>query len=908
MSTAAGKPAASSAGAVALGVRWKVKDQSPVLIGEKVMEKLLGKPLHNWSKQDKRDFQEAIRMSHNHLQPTPTDKERLLDDASPKMEKEMTTPSSSPGEIPRRNTVNAKRLNATVNEDESVFDLEGKRVKNLQDRYNFRANQPRALAEMVMFTLEQKGIHEWTTADKTDYQTCVKIQRKLKSLQAEKTAADLTRSSSERALAIHGKSMLLEALGALEDESAAGSEEVSSLLESRKPRSRSPSKRRSRHRSPTKRPSSLQSSPHKHPVSHQSSPHKRRNSPHKRHASPSKGKSRNASPKKGSPRQLPVNVLAGAGEDEDTAGPRERASTVEISLGTLAKLELYERAVFGPFFNGEDLRQIHSKLSNVHVGRAVHPKDPAKASLIEDRAVVKVFNETGQVPMLFLGIFDGHGGIEFHDAASPVTAGSKQGTPTESTSAPAKSSRAQRKNSLPSKAVLCCAEYVAHELPSLVQEKMQRALQQPGRSSFLHRVGFSRAPRLTPSSEAMPYRSLTSQHAGMMPASASHEQLRDAITRPPLTSASSDSLSSPLGDLSQLSDSFATLMTTLATSQPLMSSAFSAPLPASSPPPLPLPTSSPPLPLPASSPPPLSSSSFSAGTIPDRTPSSMHSNSWSAAQPSLFHEAQTSKGSTRNSMDLCAIVKEACLELDKRFLTMQMRKARSLDRDLSGTTAIFVVTVPNGLFRQSTVAVCLGDSELVVVDTVKDSQSEGAPTVLPGGMNTFDLRSVFDKRMHKPDHPNETQRIQAGGGSVSKGRLIYCGGSQSVSRSFGDIAYKCRGPLRLKSDLVSPEPAVVEVTLDDHEFLLLGSDGLWDYLSYSDVVSILHTDLKRVGKQNQKADLQKTCEKIVAECVVRQGLPSNKANDDISLCVLWLAPPPSDATRSVKPECLYFLP
>lgn len=47
---------------------------------------------------------------------------------------------------------------------------------------------------------------------------------------------------------------------------------------------------------------------------------------------------------------------------------------------------------------------------------------------------------------------------------------------------------------------------------------------------------------------------------------------------------------------------------------------------------------------------------------------------------------------------------------------MKKKKKKSLlDRDLSGSTAVFLVCVPPGIFNESIAAVCLGDSEMVVV-------------------------------------------------------------------------------------------------------------------------------------------------------------------------------------------------
>ncbi|EEY65747.1 uncharacterized protein PITG_03271 [Phytophthora infestans T30-4] len=71
---------------------------------------------------------------------------------------------------------------------------------------------------------------------------------------------------------------------------------------------------------------------------------------------------------------------------------------------------------------------------------------------------------------------------------------------------------------------------------------------------------------------------------------------------------------------------------------------------------------------------------------------------------------------------------------------------------------------------------------------------------------------------HKPDRPDEQQRIEKAGGFKS----TYL----AVSRAFGDRS------LKTPTSLVSCEPEVKRVTVqDDDLFLVLACDGVWDVLS-----------------------------------------------------------------------------
>lgn len=98
---------------------------------------------------------------------------------------------------------------------------------------------------------------------------------------------------------------------------------------------------------------------------------------------------------------------------------------------------------------------------------------------------------------------------------------------------------------------------------------------------------------------------------------------------------------------------------------------------------------------------------------------------------------------------------------------------------------------------------------------------------------------------HKPDRPDELQRIEAAGG-----RVIYWDGARvlgvlAMSRAIGDTYLK---PLVISE----PEVTVTERTPGD-EFLILASDGLWDVLSNSMACDIVRMCLSRRAPANPSA-------------------------------------------------------
>ncbi|VAH23171.1 unnamed protein product [Triticum turgidum subsp. durum] len=88
---------------------------------------------------------------------------------------------------------------------------------------------------------------------------------------------------------------------------------------------------------------------------------------------------------------------------------------------------------------------------------------------------------------------------------------------------------------------------------------------------------------------------------------------------------------------------------------------------------------------------------------------------------------------------------------------------------------------------------------------------------------------------HKPDRPDELQRVEAAGGRVINWNGSRVLGVLSTSRSIGDYYLK---------PYVSAEPEVtaVERTGKD-EFLLLASDGLWDVVSNDEACRVARSCL-----------------------------------------------------------------
>lgn len=136
----------------------------------------------------------------------------------------------------------------------------------------------------------------------------------------------------------------------------------------------------------------------------------------------------------------------------------------------------------------------------------------------------------------------------------------------------------------------------------------------------------------------------------------------------------------------------------------------------------------------------------------------------------------------------------------------------------------------------------------------------------------------------------EIRRIREAGGWISNGRIC---GDIAVSRAFGDIRFKTKknemlkkgvnegrwsekfvSRVQLNKDLVIASPDIFQVSLgSDAEFVLLASDGLWDYMNSSDAVKFVRNQLRQHG------DVQLACEALAGAAL------DQHSQDNISIVI-----------------------
>lgn len=206
---------------------------------------------------------------------------------------------------------------------------------------------------------------------------------------------------------------------------------------------------------------------------------------------------------------------------------------------------------------------------------------------------------------------------------------------------------------------------------------------------------------------------------------------------------------------------------------------------------------------------------------------------------------------------------EAFERSQKEILALSLQE--HWDVQASGSTAVAAVWKGNKVWTAN-----VGDSRCVIG-------------------NETNRKMVFETADHKPNEKVEKERIEAAGGEVRSQTYpdgwtvhrIFVKGQDypglCMTRTIGDESVKAHG--------VIPTPEVVESTveLNDLPFLILASDGVWEFLD-SDFV------IKAVAKKIQSDGPERTIQKLQREARKRWRQEEGDYCDDITSILIQLRP------------------
>lgn len=125
-------------------------------------------------------------------------------------------------------------------------------------------------------------------------------------------------------------------------------------------------------------------------------------------------------------------------------------------------------------------------------------------------------------------------------------------------------------------------------------------------------------------------------------------------------------------------------------------------------------------------------------------------------------------------------------------------------------------------------------------------------------------RAIEMSKDHRPCCLKERIRIESLGGYVDDG---YLNGQLGVTRALGDWHLEGMKETGERGGPLSAEPELRSVTLTkDDEFLIIGSDGIWDVFSNQNAVDFAR---RRLREHN---DLRMCCKQMVEEAIKRGAI------------------------------------
>ncbi|XP_072050287.1 uncharacterized protein [Amphiura filiformis] len=183
----------------------------------------------------------------------------------------------------------------------------------------------------------------------------------------------------------------------------------------------------------------------------------------------------------------------------------------------------------------------------------------------------------------------------------------------------------------------------------------------------------------------------------------------------------------------------------------------------------------------------------------------------------------------------------------QQFLTRELCKTLDQDVDLSlenvaDKIRLFIENFDEELMRQvspdtgCTCCIALVNQDFIIIINIGNSKCL-----------LFGDQLLFQTTDHKPVVSGEKNRIIRSGGRVSPDGKIFTDTVYGlhISRSLGDAWYK-------KNNVVvcTPDVQVIKKT-DEHQYLLVGSDGMFAKRTNEEIVHYIHTSLQSIGKDQQ---------------------------------------------------------
>ncbi|XP_063048128.1 protein phosphatase 1G isoform X2 [Engraulis encrasicolus] len=155
---------------------------------------------------------------------------------------------------------------------------------------------------------------------------------------------------------------------------------------------------------------------------------------------------------------------------------------------------------------------------------------------------------------------------------------------------------------------------------------------------------------------------------------------------------------------------------------------------------------------------------------------------------------------------------------------------------------------------------------------------------------------------HKPEDEVELARIKNAGGKVTMDGRV--NGGLNLSRAIGDHFYKRNKTLPAEEQMISAMPDVKVLTLnEEHDFMVIACDGIWNVLSSQEVVDFVSERIK--PKDGEHRALTSIVEELLDHCLAPDTSGDGTGCDNMTCMIVTFSPyagmNQAEATKKRKP-------
>lgn len=142
---------------------------------------------------------------------------------------------------------------------------------------------------------------------------------------------------------------------------------------------------------------------------------------------------------------------------------------------------------------------------------------------------------------------------------------------------------------------------------------------------------------------------------------------------------------------------------------------------------------------------------------------------------------------------------------------------------------------------------------------------------------------------HKPEDELELARIKNAGGKVTMDGRV--NGGLNLSRAIGDHFYKRNRNLPPEEQMISALPDIKVLTLnEEHEFMVIACDGIWNVMSSQEVVDFIHERISQPGQSGEPVSLSSIVEELLDQCLAPDTSGDGTGCDNMTCIIVRLHP------------------